>query len=179
MPPIELEMMRQTEWADALVWRAVLAHPAAADDPATRERLHHVHLVQRVYLSLWRGEPLQVTEAPAFADLRALRDWGRDFHLEAAAYLDAAAKGAWEREIRFPWADRLAERFGVARPATFAETVVQVASHSTYHRGQINARLRELGGEPPLTDFVAWIWAGRPAPRWDDAPSATSAPDAS
>ena len=43
---------------------------------------------------------------------------------------------------------------------------MQVALHSTYHRGQINARIRELGGEPPLTDFIAWVWAGKPQPSW-------------
>jgi hypothetical protein len=26
----------------------------------------------------------------------------------------------------------------------------------------VNARLRELGAEPPLTDFIAWIWFGKP-----------------
>ena len=35
-----------------------------------------------------------------------------------------------------------------------------------YHRGQNATRLRELGGEPPLTDFVAWLWKGRPDGKW-------------
>jgi len=38
--------------------------------------------------------------------------------------------------------------------------------HSTHHRGQVNARLRELGGEPPLADFIVWLWWGRPAASW-------------
>jgi uncharacterized damage-inducible protein DinB len=49
--------------------------------------------------------------------------------------------------------------------------MIQVATHSTYHRGQVNARLREVGGEPPLVDYIAWIWFGRPAPEWSAAPS--------
>ena len=32
--------------------------------------------------------------------------------------------------------------------------------------GQINARLREIGGEPPLVDYIAWIWLGRPTVNW-------------
>jgi hypothetical protein len=28
---------------------------------------------------------------------------------------------------------------------------------------QVNTRIRELGGTPPLVDFIAWIWAGKPA----------------
>jgi uncharacterized damage-inducible protein DinB len=40
--------------------------------------------------------------------------------------------------------------------------------HSAYHRGQVASQLRELGGEPPLTDFVAWIWLDRPPADWGD-----------
>ncbi len=29
-----------------------------------------------------------------------------------------------------------------------------------------DARLRDVGGEPPLVDYIAWIWFGRPAPAW-------------
>ena len=28
--------------------------------------------------------------------------------------------------------------------------------------------LRELGGEPPATDLIVWLWKGRPAPDWGD-----------
>jgi len=48
----------------------------------------------------------------------------------------------------------------------FGETLMPVASHSTHHRGQVCARIRELGSEPPLTDFIAWIWSSRPAASW-------------
>jgi uncharacterized damage-inducible protein DinB len=51
-------------------------------------------------------------------------------------------------------------------PTTMRETMLQVAMHSTYHRGQVNARLRELGAEPPLTDYIAWLWMGKPAAEW-------------
>ena len=49
---------------------------------------------------------------------------------------------------------------------TVGETGLQVALHSTYHRGQVTARLREVGGEPPLVDYIAWVWLGRPAAEW-------------
>ena len=47
---------------------------------------------------------------------------------------------------------------------TSAETAPHVAMHTTHHRGQVNARLRELGAEPPLVDYIAWLWQ-RPARR--------------
>ena len=33
--------------------------------------------------------------------------------------------------------------------------------HSHYHRAQIATRLRELSGQPPLTNFNIWIWDGK------------------
>jgi uncharacterized damage-inducible protein DinB len=38
--------------------------------------------------------------------------------------------------------------------------------HSHFHRGQNATRLRELGGEPPTTDYIFWLWKGRPKPVW-------------
>ncbi|NTW75253.1 MAG: hypothetical protein HGB29_10375 [Chlorobiaceae bacterium] len=34
----------------------------------------------------------------------------------------------------------------------------------------MNARLRELGIEPPMTDFIAWVWAQKPAAAWSAEP---------
>ena len=66
----------------------------------------------------------------------------------------------------------VAEMLGHApEVTTIGDTALQVALHGTYHRGQINARLREIGGEPPLVDYIAWIWLGRPAAAWPSVPA--------
>jgi uncharacterized damage-inducible protein DinB len=49
---------------------------------------------------------------------------------------------------------------------TSGEGLLQAILHSQYHRGQNARRLRELGGEPPTTDLIVWIAAGRPPPDW-------------
>jgi len=49
---------------------------------------------------------------------------------------------------------------------TLVETMLQIPSHSTHHRGQIATRLREIGGEPPITDFIMWAFTGKPAASW-------------
>jgi len=66
--------------------------------------------------------------------------------------------------IDIPWAKRYAKEEAAA--ATLGDTLLQVPMHSTYHRGQVNARIRELGGEPPLVDYIVWVWLGRPAAEW-------------
>ena len=49
---------------------------------------------------------------------------------------------------------------------TVAEALMQGALHSHYHRGQNATRLREMGGEPPMTDYIVWLWKGRPEADW-------------
>jgi uncharacterized damage-inducible protein DinB len=71
-----------------------------------------------------------------------------------------------------PWVKSFEAQLGrTFSTPTLGETIFQVTSHSTYHRGQVNARLREVGGNPPLVDYIAWIWFGRPTPNWSPAPA--------
>lgn len=165
--PMLRRLLRHMEWPDALVWAALLDAEASHDDALTRWRLHHIHAVQWVYLRIWRGKPLDdLPEESAFPDPPSICAWGRACHGEMAAFAASLDAVELDRPVRFPWAERMAERWGEVGPVTLAESVVQVAAHSTYHRGQVNARLRELGGEPPLVDFVAWLWQGRPEAAW-------------
>lgn len=167
MIPTELEQLtRHMAWADALVWRTVLADAGAATDDRVRSLLHHLHTVQWVYLQLLRHEAVDVPEEDAFADLPTLCDWAWAYHHEANAYLGTLRGDALDAPVELPWLDHLVARFGSVHPATARQSILQVTSHSTYHRGQLNTRLREVGAEPPLTDFVAWVWIGQPDPVW-------------
>jgi uncharacterized damage-inducible protein DinB len=162
------ELMLHMEWADACVWRALLPHPAAVRDPRVRDLLLHLHGVQRAFLVMWKGQSLDPTVVTAAAsDLIALeplvRAYYRDLHATVASFDDTTLR----RPIVTPGLKHYEQQMGRRfETPTLAETMLQVASHSTYHRGQVNARLREVGGEPPLVDYIAWIWFGRPAPDW-------------
>jgi uncharacterized damage-inducible protein DinB len=160
-------LLGHAEWADALVWKAA----AGSDDEELRSKLHHLHMVQWAYLHIWRREPIKVRELPSFPTLRAVGSWAREYYRELPQYLANLDEDDVRTLVRFPWADRLAERYGVARAATWSDSVLQVAMHSSYHRGQVARRLRELGAETPLTDFIAWVWMNRPEAEWgsDDA----------
>ena len=162
------ELVRHMEWADALVWRSLLALPQAQSDSRLRELLHHVHVVQWAYLQIWRDEPLDMPDVATFEDLPAIHEWCREYYRQVPEYLNTVDAETLQRQVQFPWADQLVERWGKADPATIAETILQITSHTTYHRGQANTRLRELGGEPPLVDFIVWVWMGKPAAEWEN-----------
>lgn len=161
------DLMRHMEWADALVWsEALTLTPPARRDPQLRRLLCHVHAVQWAYLQLWREESVEIHEPSEFGDLGEIQSWGRKYYEELQGTLARLDAEALARTVEFPWAEELAGRYGRLHPTSLRRSILQIASHSTYHRGQINTRIRALGGEPPLVDFVAWVWAGGLPAAW-------------
>jgi len=163
-------LLSHAEWADALVWKAALS--SGQEDDELRAKLHHLHLVQWAYLHIWRAEQVRPRELSTFPTLAGIRGWAREYYRELPSYLGALSDPDLGSEVRIPWADRLVQRFGRARPTTLAESVLQVALHSSYHRGQVVRRLRELDVEAPLSDFLAWIWMDRPEADWGEPEAA-------
>ena len=160
------DLYRHMEWADASVWRAVLAAEAARSDTKLRELFYHLHMVQRAFLRVWQGET-RYTPFPTFDDVGPLIEWGRSCYPELFAQVKSWTDDDLTKPLNVPWASRLTKPLGrEAKGTTLGQTAQQVALHSLYHRGQINTRLRELGGEPPLVDYIAWLWLGQPQADW-------------
>jgi uncharacterized damage-inducible protein DinB len=159
-------LLSHMEWADAHTWRAVRAAPGAHTDDRLRWLLHHLHLVQSVYLQAWRGDPFVVTELASYPDLPAIEAWARPFYPKAFAFAESLDEATLGTVIDYPWANLIVEQFGSVVPSTLSESAWQVLSHTTYHRGQVATRIRELGGQPPLVDFLVWVWGGRPPAEW-------------
>ena len=160
------DLLTHMEWADAETWRAVKDLPSAQADERLKWLFHHSHLVQTIYLQAWRGDPFALTDLKTYADLAAIHAWSRPFHAQAAEFANALDESRFAEPVDFPWSQMIVEKFGTVLPATLAESAFQVFLHTSYHRGQISTRIREIGGEPPLVDYLYWVWAGRPAPQW-------------
>ncbi|HEY4563154.1 MAG TPA: DinB family protein [Thermoanaerobaculia bacterium] len=163
------ELARHMEWADALAWRSVLSFQEARGDERIRMWLYHIHMVQRAFLRVWRNEALRFRDPSEFPDLAALAAWGREGHREIQEFLAAADPASLERPVHLPWSAEVETMLG--RPiseVTLAQTATQVVLHTMHHRGQVNARLRTLGGEPQYVDYIVWLWQGQPAADWPD-----------
>ena len=166
MLPLIDELFRAMEWSDSRMWSALREAP---DDMSVREKVHHLHMVQYSFLSVWRGNPTRPPSLESFEDTLAMEPWVRSFYPEARAFLATLDESSLAREMRMPWAARVAQ----IEPAmtTLGETMLQVPLHSTHHRGQVMMRLRELGAKTPTVDFILWIWLGRPKPEWSSLSS--------
>ena len=157
------DLYRHMEWADAEAWRAVLATPAAETDAALREKLLHIHSVQRGFLTVWSGNKPKWRELDSFADNRELMEWGRAYYSELYPFLEQLDESRLDGAMIMPWVRHFMPD---AAPTSFRDTLLQAAMHSAYHRGQVNMRLRELGGEPTNVDYIMWGWKGKPQPQW-------------
>jgi len=160
-----IDQFRHLEWADASVWQAVLESERASTDEALGERLHHIHMVQRLFFTVWRGDTVDFQAGQGLRG-RQLMAWAREVYGQARTRLTDPAEDV-NRPVALPWAQQVAERLGFEPSVvTLADTAAQVVAHTAHHRGQLMTRLRELGGNPPLIDFIAWAWRGRPEAAW-------------
>ncbi|MBD3334738.1 MAG: damage-inducible protein DinB [Candidatus Eisenbacteria bacterium] len=161
------ELLQHMFWADALIWKGALESQRARDDAAVRDHLYHLHAVQHAFLRIWQGRSMDLPQPGAFEGLRALCLWGGEYHEAAGKFLVGLGDADYDKEVSVPWAEHVEKQLGQAPvEATLGETMLQVTFHTTYHRGQISALLRELGTLPPLTDFIAWVWLKKPKAQW-------------
>ncbi|HMN23278.1 MAG TPA: DinB family protein [Ignavibacteriaceae bacterium] len=162
-------LLNHMQWADAEVWKKVLSFEKAENDERIKKLLYHLHQVQYAFYFLWNDLPVENPKPEQFVNLKSIAKWGFEYQQKLKEFLATSKANENEKVIQIPWAVFMERRIGKkVVPATLEETILQVASHSTYHRGQINSQLREIGGEPPMTDFIAWVWLGKPKESWEN-----------
>ena len=144
------EVYRHMEWADSMVWAAARALPAAGADYRVRLLLYHIHNVQHAFLCVWRGEVPRLRTVEEFATLAAVEVWARQYYRDLSVYLPTITEGALGEVLTLPWAAAIAERLG-REPAesTLGDTVFQIPSHSTHHRGQLTRGSGSSAASPP------------------------------
>ena len=160
------DLFSHMEWADALVWSTVQKDTLLLDDHLLHDRLYHTHFVQRVFLHVWRNEPLDYEEGKLLQG-KFLAKWAHEYYRSEPIAFQELDNSKLDIDVHLPWASHFSQKLGMefSHPS-LGETIMQVVTHSAYHRGQANLRIRELGIEPPLTDFIAWVWSGKPQPSW-------------
>lgn len=112
------------------------------------------HIVAARELWLYRLGKRPTAPSNFFPDDLTLDDLAtalRDVHREWDDYLAGLDESELSRvfEYRALEGDRFRNRV--------EDILTQLFGHSWYHRGQVAALIRELGGEPAATDYVFWV----------------------
>src|SRR5262245_30003878 len=127
------ELYRHMEWADALVWRAVIASADASQDQKLRDYFYHLHLVQHAWLRAWQSESADMS-FPKFDDTRAVLVWGKAYYDEIFGHLEQLTDDRLAGVMRLPWAEIVEREIGrKPEPVSTGETVLQIPLHSLYH----------------------------------------------
>ena len=156
------DLLGHQAWADAEHWRTIQAHPPAQEDLSLRNRLHHLHLVQRGFTWIVgdRSDSFAFSKPEDFATFTDLRAFALETHAAIDRVLSGLSDSRLRDEVAVPWFK------DPPLSLTVGEALTQCALHSQWHRAQNATRLRELGASPPTVDLIVWYWKGRPAPAW-------------
>jgi len=150
------ELYRYDRWANSRVFEAVsgLTRDAFVKDlgssyPSVRDTLTHIVWAEWLWLQRWKGtSPQTVFQATDFPLPDALRARWLEVEVEQRAFLEAVTA---ERVLSIV---RYVNLQGQTWEYPLWRQMYHVVNHSTYHRGQITAMLRQLGARPVPTDFL-------------------------
>jgi uncharacterized damage-inducible protein DinB len=157
------QLFDHMNWADATIWNTILNTPETQNNDKLKKIIFHYHITQYAFYYIWKSLPMEFPRLKEFQSMNEISKWASEYPDKARTYISDLKEEDLNNVIHIPWAERLVETLG-QKPAdsTLAEQMFQVAAHSSYHRGQVNSLIRESGGEPPLVDFIAWVWLGKP-----------------
>ena len=148
-----------TIWANHRVMRACATvsvddfkRELGASFGGMRGTLAHIMWSEWIWLERWKG--VSPSKPPfdegEFKDIVALRERWKVVEDHRASWFEGLKPEDFRKPIRYK---TLA---GQAFEAPLWQLVQHVANHSTYHRGQVVAFLRQLGAKPLATDMVVW-----------------------
>ena len=146
-------------WADNRIFEALAQIPAGQymeDLKSSHGGIHGtlVHLVgaQKMWVSRWLGAPdaryLSATDVPTLKDLKAV--WEKT-GFETAKFFGSITDKKLSDSITWTLSG------GQSNTQTIAQTLQHVVDHSTFHRGQVVAMMRQQGIKPPPTGLIGYL----------------------
>jgi uncharacterized damage-inducible protein DinB len=152
------DLIRHKWWADAALLTAVRGCESACKDEELRRLLHHILVANRHWLMLTLAKPFdRQVEGVVPDSLDALFARFRETQAEEMLWLAGSGASDLDRTLETPALP--------GQKIPVAEAMLHVILHSQGHRSQCASRLRLLGGNPPMTDYVLWT-KDRPEPAW-------------
>ena len=155
------------KWADARLWKTVLSLSDGTLDDELLDTLLHIHEAQHAFLNVWLKQPFRRWKRTDFESIDDMLKWAAAVYAPAREFLETLSSTDLNDTVVLPWETYFEEQIGhPPAQVTLGETIYQTVSHSMHHRGQAARRLHQLGGVPPLTDYIVWLWMDRPDAKW-------------
>jgi uncharacterized damage-inducible protein DinB len=150
------ELFAFNAWAQRRIFDALAPLPTEqylTDLKSSHGGLHgtlcHIVWAEHLWLTRWLGRPNP--SAPQGKDLASLADararW-EEVEAERGRFLEHLTDAQLTQTIT------ITPTMGGAYVHTYLQTLQHVVDHSSYHRGQIVALLRQVGVKPPSTGLI-------------------------
>jgi uncharacterized damage-inducible protein DinB len=133
---------------------AQLVAAAASSFPSVAATLAHIVGAEWIWLRRWLGDNPAAPEWTRGASLAELRRQLAVVEAERSSYLASLTDGGLEQVVSYR---NLA---GQAYSNRLCDLMRHVVNHSTHHRGQAIAQLRQFGVTPPNTDLITYLRQG-------------------
>ncbi len=146
-------------WANARTLGSVraldagdLARPVGGSFGSVMGTLVHLYGADWVWLERWHGKsPRALPDAQEITSLDALAGKWKSVEDRMRLFADSLTA---ERMVEpLTYTSFKGDTF--TRP--LGETLVHIANHGTYHRGQVATLLRQLGKTPASTDYLLYL----------------------
>lgn len=146
--PMLARLLNHLLWADERTARA-LASLATPDGDLTR-RYAHIVGAEAVWLARINGAPADVSPWPAL-DVAGCQALAERNHAGLRALATSLTPGELARTISYT------NTTGASFTNTVEAILHHVVMHGMYHRGQVALGVRQAGGTPLATDFIAFL----------------------
>jgi uncharacterized damage-inducible protein DinB len=115
------------------------------------DTVSHLYAAEVVWYSRWHGSSPSLLTGAAFPDLAAVRRAWLEHEPKMRAFVNELGETGIERVFEFKMFS------GQLTASPFWQTLQHVVNHGTYHRGQVTAKLRQLGAQPAKSlDMIAF-----------------------
>jgi len=143
-------------WADRRTLQSL--REAASPPPKAASLYAHVLSAEHLWLARLTGK---VPVHPVWPDLSLQECVGLSARNEAAYgdFLRGLDAAALARDVAY------VNSAGQPFVSKVEDILLHVCLHGTYHRGQVALLLREAGGAPQGTDYIAYVRGAPTAPR--------------
>jgi uncharacterized damage-inducible protein DinB len=123
--------------------------------------LTHLVGAEKLWLSRWIGKPeLTLIQAGEISGLSALKEIWEDVASRTARFVARLDDEKASSQFEYTTTE------GKRHTSVYWQTLQHLVNHSTYHRGQIAALMRQVGAEPVGTDLIAFYrHAAQPVPK--------------
>lgn len=146
------KQFKYNDWANYRV--LITLEKSTEDDDRLATLYSHLISTQIIWLNRIKGLPTSPFPLWEKYKLNELRTMTEENSTNWANYLEEHRFETFEEMIFYK------NSKGARHENTIGDIISQVISHGAYHRGQIASLFKEVGLQPPATDYVSYIREG-------------------